>query len=159
MYSKDCSLEIIHFSKLKTDKFIIEQLLQKLDENPKLKVLKLQNLDLNTVNSAKYIGNQFQINASLTEVDISGCRIFKHQLNDMVSGLALSGAASNLTFLNLSNINIYGEESNQNKKKINYSMNIIKSICSFIESNSTLKHLDMSGMNLKELAELIIASI
>ena len=38
-------------------------------------------------------------------------------------------------------------------------MSIIKSICMFIESNSSLKHLDMSGMNLKELAELIVASI
>ena len=35
----------------------------------------------------------------------------------------------------------------------------MKNICSFIESNSTLKHLDLSGMNLKELAELIIASV
>lgn len=38
-------------------------------------------------------------------------------------------------------------------------MNIVKDICYFLESNSTLKHLDLSGMNLKELAELIVASI
>jgi len=38
---------------------MIEHLLLKLDENPKIKYLKLRKLDLNTVNSPKYIASQF----------------------------------------------------------------------------------------------------
>ena len=55
MYLKKITLEKLHLSDLKTDKFMIEFLLLKLDENPKIKVLKLQKLYLDTANSSKYI--------------------------------------------------------------------------------------------------------
>ena len=145
-------------------------MIEVLEKNPVLKSLKISNVNFNHPPIMEHMVNHLTANITLVEFDVSFCQIFASDLVKLLEVFSMGAEARQIQFLNLSYININteppmrfpSENSPPGKKKIielTTNEKFITYLCNFLQNRGNLKHLDLSGMNLRDQIRPLIDSI
>ena len=124
------------------------------EESKSLQRLKLSGMQLNHPDVIYYISNQFYINPSMIEMDLSHSKIKPSHFNGILSSLREEFESGNgAKFMKFQNLNLSYMSTHGHVEEI------ANSIAKIVELSPYLMHLDISGLNLKDHIKPIILGL